>query len=175
MSSWVTDEKGVWHPAKERVALRNLSGKTIEIEQTSSDGKKFKQSVPPGADYIYEGPDRAALFDWWEQNGKPNEAKMKELNGNVTLGTDFRQNEEFLQFYAKMKNVFGFNTIGEFLTYLGYDEKKVKEEFNAKAQVVKLHELPSRVPEIKRAGGGKNEANPVEVVYGGFGEAPGVK
>lgn len=53
MATWISDEKGVWHPAKERVPLYNRSDKAIEIEQTSMDGKVFKMLVPPGASYIY--------------------------------------------------------------------------------------------------------------------------
>ena len=45
---------GEFFPAKERVALKNLSGKEKEV-----DGKIIK----PGEDYIYEGADRAALFE----------------------------------------------------------------------------------------------------------------
>ena len=68
-------KEGVWHPAKERVALKNLSGKTKKV-----DG----EDVQPGDDYIYEGADRAALFELY---------KLKV----ETLGEDFRKNPEFLQ------------------------------------------------------------------------------
>ena len=33
MASWVADEKGLLHPAKERVGLKNLSGKPMKVKQ----------------------------------------------------------------------------------------------------------------------------------------------
>lgn len=166
MSTWVSDERGLWHPGYERVSLKNLSGKTIRIKQKDIDGKEFTQEVAAGADYIYEGPDRAALFDLWQ---------IDKSGNTTTLGNDFRSNPEFLESYAKARNAFGFNTIDEYLQYLGYDEKKVREEFNKKAVRINQHELPQRVEEIKRLGGGDDRANPGKNVrYGGFGELPTV-
>lgn len=170
MSTWISDEKGFLHPAKERAALKNISNAAIEVEQTASDGTKFKQVIPPGADYIYEGPDRAAMFQWWEENGKPDAAKMKELEGTVTFGEDFRKNTEFMQQYAKDRQMFGFANVEAYLKYLGYDEKKLHEKFLEKGSVVNIHDLPSRSPEIKKLGGGTDNANPGKnLKYGGFG------
>lgn len=175
MSSFISDEKGMWHPAKERVPLKNLSGKTIEIEQTSTDGKKFKMSVPPGSDYIYEGPDRAAMFQWWEENGKPSAEKMKEMEGNVTFGEDFRTNNEFMEQYAKFRQMLGFNNVEEYLKFIGYDSAKSKERFLKNASVVTTHDAPARIAELQKLGGGTDQANPGKNLrYGGFGDMPAI-
>lgn len=170
MASWITDENGICHPAKERVALKNLSGKTITIKTKDVKGIEFTQEIPPGSDYIYEGPDRSALYDWWVQNGKPSKEKMKEMDGKVTIGENFRRNKEFLESFSVARQAFGFNKVDEYLEYLGYNEKKVKEEFEQKASAITVHDAPKRIEEIKKLGGGSNTANPHEVVFGGFGE-----
>lgn len=163
MPSWVTDEKGLWHPKLERVSLKNLSGKIIKVKQKDMEGKEFTQEIQPGQDYIYEGPDRAALFELWniDKTGK-----------TTTLGEDFRRNTEFLESYAKARNAFGFNTVDEYLNYLGYDEKKVKDKFEETAAKINTHELPRRVEEIKKLGGGSDTATGQNLRYGGFGAAP---
>lgn len=170
MPTWISDEKGQWHPAKERAALKNISDKSIEIEQTSVDGKKFKQLIEPGADYIYEGPDRAAMFQWWEENGRPDADTMKKLEGNVTFGEDFRSNTEFMEQYAKFRNMFGFKDVEEYLKYIGYDAEKSRKRFQEKASIVAKHDLPARSPELKKLGGGDDKANPGKnQKFGGFG------
>jgi hypothetical protein len=175
MSTWISDETGMWHPAKENVPLYNRSDKPIEIEQTSSDGKKFKKIVPPGSSYIYEGPDRAAMFQWWEENGKPSAEEMKERIGHVTFGDDFRKNTEFMEQYAKFRQMFGFNTVDDFLKYLQYDAKKLHERFLEKASMVTTHEAPARISELQKVGGGDDRANPGKNLrYGGFGDMPAV-
>jgi len=162
MASWITDEYGKWHPAKEIASLVNRSNKAIEIEMTDGEGKKFKKKINPGEPYIYEGPDRAALFELWE---------LDKTGKTTTLGSDFRQNPEFLESYAKARNAFGFNSVDEYLMYLNYDFKKVKEDFDKKASIITKHELSARIAEIKRIGGGSDLANPGKnIKYGGFGE-----
>lgn len=171
MSTWISDENGRWHPAKEVAGLINISDKPIQIEQTASDGKKFKVTVAPGAPYTYEGPDRAAMFQWWEENGRPDAKTMKELEGNVTFGEDFRSNSEFMEQYAKFRNMFGFKDVDEYLKYLGFDKDKAHARFEQKASIVAVHDLPARSPEIKKLGGGDDKANPGKnLKYGGFGE-----
>lgn len=171
MPSWISDETGKWHPAKENAPLVNISNKPIEIEVTSSDGKKFKQKIEPGANYVYEGPDRAALFQWWEENGRPDSKTMKQLDGDVTFGEDFRTNNEFMEQYAKFRNMFGFKDVDEYLKYIGYDKEKSHARFLEKASIVAKHDLPGRVPEVKKIGGGDDKANPGKnLKYGGFGE-----
>lgn len=175
MPTWISDEKGILHPAKESVALRNISDKPIKVTQTDDEGKKFTKTVKVGGEYIYEGPDRAALFQWWEENGKPDASRMKEMQGKVTFGEDFKTNTEFREQYAKARNMFGFNSVEEYLKYLGYENfDKVKEEFNKKASVVNVHEMPTRMNEIKKLGGGSNTARGSKDPdrYGGFGDLP---
>lgn len=174
MPTWVSDEKGIWHPAKERVALKNISDKPIKIKQTDDDGKFFTKTIQPGEDYIYEGPDRAALFQWWEENGKPDASAMKAMDGNVTMGEDFRINSEFLEQYAKARQMFGFNKVDEYLVYLGYDEKKRHEDFVKKASTVTKHEAPQRIAEAKKLGGGQDYATGKLNRYGAFGDPPNV-
>lgn len=174
MSNWISDERGVWHPAKENVALKNNSNKTIEIEQTDVSGVKFKKLIPPGSSYIYEGPDRAAMFQWWEENGKPTAEQMKDkTDGNVTFGDDFRKNSEFMEYYGKFRQMFGFKDVEEFLKYLGYDPKKSHNRFLEKASMVNTHDAPNRIEELQRLGGGTDNANPGKNLrYGGFGDMP---
>lgn len=174
MSSWISDEKGLWHPAKERVGLKNLSGKDIVIEQTDMDGKKFKIKVPPMGDYTYEGPDRAAMYQWWEENGKPTYEQIMEMpQGTITMGSEFKQNDEFLKQFRLAREAHGYQNMDEYLKDIGYDEKKSHEKFVKKASVVQLHSLPDRVPEIKKVGGGDDRANPGKNQrLGGWGEQP---
>jgi len=168
MSTWVSDEKGLLHPAKERVGLKNLSGKAIKIKQMADDGKEYTKTVKPGEDYIYEGPDRGAMLQWWEENGRPTAEQIAAMpEGAVTMGSPFQTNQEFMDFYAKYRQAFGFQNMGEFLTYLGYDENKQRERFKNLSQNLNLHELPDRVPEIKKVGGGDDRANPGKNIRAG--------
>jgi hypothetical protein len=174
MGSWISDEKGLWHPAKERVGLKNLSGKEIIVEQTDMDGKKFKMRVPAGADYTYEGPDRSAMYSWWEENGRPTyEQIMAMPQGTVTMGSDFKTNDEFMKQFRIAREAHGYQNMDEYLKDLGFDQKKAHETFLKKASVVQLHDLPDRVPEIKKVGGGDDRANSGKNIrYGGWGEVP---
>lgn len=170
MSTWISDENGKWHPAKESAALKNITDKPIVVEMKDDSGKVFKRTIQPGADYIYEGSDRAAMFQWWEENGRPNAEEMKALDGNVTFGEDFRKNSEFIQQFAKDRQALGFNSMKEYLDYLGFDQEKSHKRFLDKASVTAIHDLPSRSPEIKKLGGGDDKANPGKnQKYGGFG------
>lgn len=139
-------KEGVWYPQKERVALKNLS-KKIRIV----DGKEVK----PGEDYIYEGPDRAALFELF---------KLKV----DTLGQDFRKDTEFLQAVRNM----GFKDTEDYLKFIGYDHERVEKEFKEKAVVVTKHELPEKVAAIETLGGGVDTAGEAKPRYGGFGDQP---
>lgn len=172
MSRWVSDEKGKWHPAKESVGLTNISNKSIKVKQTSDDGKEYTKTIPPGGAYVYEGPDRAAMYQWWEENGKPTAEQIKAMDQtNITFGDDFRANSEFMEQYSKFRNMFGFKDVDEYLKYLGYDEKKAHEKFLKNASIVNVHDLPDRVPEIKKLGGGDDRANPGKnIKFGGFGD-----
>lgn len=170
MPSWVSDGSARWHPAKESVSLKNISNKAIVVEMKDDAGKIFKRTVQPGADYIYEGPDRAAMYQWWEENGRPSAEEMKKNESNVTFGEDFKSNTEFMEQYAKFRNMFGFKDVDEYLKYLGFDQVKAQKRFEDNASVVRVHDLPSRSPEIKKLGGGRDYATGKNNVYGGFGD-----
>jgi len=148
MPNYVSHE-GIWHPAKEKVGLINKSGKTIKVED---------KEVNDGEPYIYEGPDRAALFELFKDNVE-------------TLGMSFKNNPEFLSAVRNM----GFSNVDEYLKSIGYDDQKALDEFIEKAAEVKRHELPKKVEAIKVLGGGKDFAAQGEDQYGGFGKPAGVK
>ncbi len=144
MSSFVS-VKGKWYPAKEKIALTNLSEASIKY-----DGKTIK----PGEPFIYDGPDREAI-------------KALHEAGQDHLGEDFRRDPDFIQ----MTRTRNFNSVEEYLEWLGYDEKKHDEECKKKMHSVKAHEIPKRVKEIKAMGGGKDHSgNRDNDVIGGFGE-----
>lgn len=136
MPTWIS-KGGKWHPAKERVALKNYSDKTIK--NPSSDEKYKDEEIKPGEDYIYSGADRAALFELWQ-------AKVE------NLGEDFRTNPEFLQAVRNM----GYSSYKKYLKDIGFDEKKMEEEFAKKAEEVTKHDLPKKVKAIEVLSGGKD-------------------
>lgn len=174
MPKWISDGKGFLYPSKESVGLKNLSDKPLTRKMKDITGKEFTISVPPGGDYVYEGPDRAALYQWWEENGRPDSDKMKEMEGQVKMGEDFKVNPEFVKQYSNARQMFGFNSVDEYLKYLGFDENKLKKQFDEKASIVNVHDMPKRIPESKMIGGGKNYGKDVTVqdMYGGFGDPP---
>lgn len=175
MSNWISDENGRWHPAKETAGLINISDKPIVVEISDDSGKKFTKTVAPGAPYTYEGPDRAAMFQWWEENGKPTFEQIKAMpEGSITMGDDFKSNTEFMEQYAKFRNMFGFKDVEEYLKYLGFDKDKAHKRFQEKASVVAKHDLPNRIPEIKKLGGGKDYSSGHQHIYGGFSDDPGI-
>lgn len=145
---------GVWHPAKERVALKNFSDKTIK--NPSTDERLKDEEVKPGEDFIYSGPDRAALYELWRDK--------------VTfLGTDFRQDPEFLQAVRNM----GYSTYKKYLKDIGFDEKRVEEKFGEIAEKVNLHELPKRVKALDMLAGGRDTAGGGNDLHGDFKAPPG--
>lgn len=168
MPSWISDERGLLHPAKEQVGLINRSDKPIKIEQTSDDGTKFTKTILPGGSYVYEGPDRAAMLQWWEENGKPTYEQIMDMpQGTITMGSDFRQNDEFLKQFRIAREAHGYQSVKEYLKDIEFDEVKVHGNFLKKASVVQLHDLAERVPEIKRVGGGDDRANPGKNIRAG--------
>ena len=123
--------KGEWHPAKEKVGLINRSGKVKTVNG---------QTVQPGEPFIYEGPDRAALFELYNQ-------------GVEKLGQNFKRSPEILDIVRK----FNFKDIDDYLQFIGYDEAKADKDFEEKAQLISKHELPKRVKEIDVMSGGGGE------------------
>jgi hypothetical protein len=147
---------GIWHPAKERVGLKNFSEKTIK--NPSTDEKLKEEEIKPGEDYIYSGPDRAALFELWQVKAE-------------TLGTDFRQNPEFLQAVRNM----GYSSYKKYLKDIGFDEKKMEEDFKKKAESISSHELPKRVKALDTLAGGKDFSGSGNDMKGGFDKPPDLK
>ncbi len=155
MSNFVSKE-GVWHPAKERIALRNVTNETIK-NPSAEYSKYHDEEVKPGEQYIYEGEDRAALFELWKE-------KIE------TKGTNFRTEPMFLQ---SIRNQ-GFTTVNAYLKSIGYDQEKSDKEFKDKAVKVTRHEVDTRTAAVEIAGGGIDTAGVAEKRLGGFGEAPKV-
>jgi hypothetical protein len=144
MSSWVSD-KGKWHPAKEKIALTNLSD--VDIKHNG-------ETIKPGDPFIYEGPDRQAIKELHEEGVDP-------------LGEDFRRDPDFIQ----MTRTRNFNSVDEYLEWLGYDEKAHDKKCKENMHSVKSHEIPKRAKEILVMGGGKDHSgNKNNDVIGGFGD-----
>ena len=145
MSPTFISNKGKWVPAKEEIGLVNKSDKVIEY-----NGEK----IQPGQPFIYKGADREAL-------------KVLHNAKVEYLGTDFRQDPEFLQAVRNQ----GFNTVDDFLKNMGYDEEADTKKFEERAAVVKAHDIPKKVNEINVLGGGRDmSGNKDNDAVGGFGD-----
>lgn len=147
MSNFISKD-GKWYPAKEKVGLVNTSGKTKVVND---------KKVLPGEPYIYEGPDRAALFELFKEKVE-------------TFGQDFRQDIDLIQ---RVKQL-GYTSVNEYAQVMGYDKEKVEEEFKKKAEVVHKHELPEKVKAIQELGGGRDTAGDHHI-FGDFGEPKEIK
>ena len=154
MPRFITNEVGKWYPAKEKVGLRNNSDKAI-VNPSATYSNYYGQTVQPGEPYIYEGPDRAALLQLWEE-------------GVDHLGADFRNDPDLISRVKQM----GFNNVTEFARVFGWDEAKAKERFNKFASVTTSHEIIDKAKAIKELGGGTDMSGSGQDVYGGFGEPP---
>ena len=138
---------GVWHAAKEKVGLVNLSGKAKIINGVT---------VQPGDPYVYEGPDRAALYMLYE-------------NKVETLGQDFARDPQMVDLVRKM----GFKDMKEYCDFMGIDPTEAaKAAKDVLALQVTKHELPKRVKEIEVMSGGTERGTGKEIRKGGFGDAP---
>ena len=153
MPSYIS-KAGKWFPRKERVALKNYSDKTIK--NPSTDERLKEEEIKPGEDYIYSGPDRAALYELW---------KVKAEH----FGEDFRTNPEFLQAVRNM----GYTSYKKYLKDIGYDEKKVSEDFAKQAEEITKHELPKKVKAIDTLAGGRDFSGSGQDMKGGFTLPPG--
>ena len=145
---------GKWYPAKEKVALKNYSDKTIK--NPSTDEKLKDEEIKPGEDYIYSGPDRAALFELWQ-------------NKVEHFGEDFRTNPEFLQAVRNM----GYSSYKKYLKDIGFDEKKMEENFTKKAEEITSHELPKKVKALNTLAGGRDFSGSGQDMRGDFKSPPG--
>lgn len=143
-------KEGVWYPAKEKVGLVNRSGKVIEVNG---------QQIAPEDPYIYEGPDRAFLYQLYEidKSGK-----------TTTMGQDFRKTPDFLEMVRKL----GFASVDSYLEFVGYDKSEAEQKFNTEASEINKHELPKRVKAIKVLGGGRDYSGGGQDRYGNFGPTP---
>ena len=143
---------GVFHPAKEKIGLTNHSSETIK-NPSAEYSKHHGEDVLAGEPFIYEGPDRDAMFELW---------KSKE----ETLGVPFWQDPDLI---ARTRQL-GYKTVKTYAKAMGWDPEKVKKDFEQKASVVTKHELPKAVAAVKRMGGGKDTSGQGQDKYGGFGE-----
>ena len=148
MPSYIS-KGGKWFPVKERVALKNNSDKAIK--NPSTDEKLKDEEIKPGEDYIYSGPGRAALFELWK-------AKVE------SFGEDFRTNPEFLQAVRNM----GYTGYKKYLKDIGFDEKKMQEDFDKKAEEVNKHELPKKVKALDTLAGGRDFSGSGQDIKGDF-------
>ena len=153
MANWNSD-KGKWHPMKERVALKNYSEEVIK--NPSTDEKYKGEEIKPGEDYIYSGPDRAALYELWQVRAE-------------SFGEDFRTNPDFLQAVRNM----GYSSYKKYLKDIGFDEKKIDEKFKEKAEKVNMHELPKRVKALNTLAGGRDTSGGGNDMTGDFNSPPG--
>ena len=148
MAHFITDPKGKWHPAKEKIGLTNKSDKDMVYKG---------EVIPPGGPFVYDGPDREAV-------------RMIKENGGVdaeTLGDDFTTSPDFIQVTRNM----GFNSVEEYLQFHGYDYDKMLKDFEEKASSVKSHEEPKPLEETLIMGGGQDRSgNRDNDLIGGFGD-----
>lgn len=149
---------GKWFPAKERVALKNNSNKEI-VNPSSDDSKFYQEKVPAGADFIYEGPDRAFLYELY---------KIDKSGATTTMGQDFHEDNEFRDRIRQM----GYNSVAEYAKSRGYDKEKAKALFETKIGELKLHQLPDKVAAIEIAESGGHDTAGDAHMDGGFGETP---
>jgi hypothetical protein len=140
---------GRWYPAKEKVALKNITKETKVI-----DGEE----VGPGEPYIYEGPDRAALFELFREKVE-------------TFGIEFEKDPELINRVRQL----GYKSVKAYAKAMGYDKDKVEEEFEKHAAVISKHDLPKKVKEIEQLGGGRDFSGQGQDKYGGFGEPKDMK
>lgn len=150
MPSYISHE-GVMYPAKERVGLTNHSDKAIKHPTTN-------EMIEPGDPYIYEGPDRAAMYELYlsDKSGK-----------TTTFGQHFSQNTDFLQMVRNL----GFSNKEEYLKFIGYDVEENKKNFDKRAAIINKHELGKRVEAVRMLGGGKDYgAGGKNNRYGGMGD-----
>jgi len=150
---------GVWHVARERVSLVNNSNQTIT--NPSEEGSKyFGEQVKAGEPFIYEGPDRASLFELY---------KADPSGEMTTFGMDFRDDPD-MQDRARQR---GYKSVADYAKAVGYNKEKSEARFIEMIAKVDTHSLPERVKMIEAAqSGGMNTAGTEGHRKGGFGEVP---
>lgn len=151
MANWVSKD-GVFYPAKERVSLKNNSGKVL-INPSAKWSKFCGESVQPGDDFIYEGEDRAALFTLFKEKVD-------------VLGQDFRKNPDMIGIARQ----FGYKDVNAYAKAMGYDAEQVEKNFEERVGAVVRHDLPARAKEVSRMGGGNDTTGNGADIIGGFGD-----
>jgi len=142
---------GKHYPAKERVVLKNTT-KEVFINPSAEYSKYHGEEVQPGAEFIYEGPDRRAMCDLHKE-------------GLEYFGQDFRKSPEFLEILRK----FNFKNEKEYFNFYGINVDEEIKKAEEKTAKITSHELPARVEEIKKLGGGNDTSGQGNERYGGFG------
>ena len=150
---------GVWHPSKERVALKNNANHTIT--NPSEEGSKYAgEEIPAGADFIYEGPDRAFLFELY---------KIDKTGNTKTMGMDFHEDPDIRDRVRQM----GYNSVQEYAKSRGYNKEKAEILFKANASRTSFHNLPKKVEMLEALeSGGDDTAGQGQGMKGGFGDTP---
>lgn len=160
MPSFVSKD-GVWFVKKEKVSLRNNSGKTIT--NPSMEGTKyFGEQVSPGEPFIYEGPDRAALFELFKLDP----------SGNITvLGTDFHDEPDMINRARQM----GYKSVSEYAKIFGYNKEESEKRFSEQIVKIETHDLPKKVKMLQAAESGGHDTVGEMHMDGNFGEPPFLK
>ena len=150
---------GVWYVAKERVALKNLSNNVIT--NPSEEGSKYHgEQIKPGEPFIYEGHDRAAMFELF---------KIDSSGEVTTLGEHFTDNVD-MQERVRQR---GYKSVMDYAKAFGYSKEKIESKFAEFISEVKVHDLPAKVKMIEAAqSGGDDFSGQGRHMKGGFGEQP---
>ena len=143
---------GVWYPMKEKVSLTNHSDKPIEYPKGSG---KF---IQPGEPFIYEGADRASMFELFK-------AKQE------TFGMSFFKDPDLI---ARVRQL-GYKSVQDYAKDVGYDSVKVEADFKEHSSVVNMHELPQRVDEIEVMSGGSDTSGSGLDKKGGWTAPPDIR
>jgi len=149
---------GVWHVAKERVALTNRSNHTI-TNPSAEWSKYVDEKVEAGQPFIYEGPDRASLFELY---------KADPTGEMTTLGQDFRSDTD-MQDRTRQR---GYKSVADYAKAIGYSQEKSDAKFNELVSKLETHEVPKRVKMIEAVESGAYDTVGNEHRKGGFGEMP---
>lgn len=141
---------GEWHAAIENIVLTNKSEKPIEYK-----GKEYKK----GQSFIYEGPDRAALQEFFRIDKE----------GTVhTMGQKFTDDVEFLNRIRQN----GHKDMNAYLKHIGFDREKTEKDFKKRQGTINAHELPEQIKGIESLGSGVDTSGGGQDRYGGFGPTP---
>lgn len=160
MPQWISKD-GEWFVAKEKVGLINKSGKTIK-NPSAEYSDYYEKEVKPGEPFIYEGPDRAAMYELYKAD------KSGEI---VTLGQHFTEDPE-MQDRARQRN---YKSVADYAKHFGWSKEKSDSKFAEQIAEVKTHDLPKRVEMVEASqSGGHDTSGMGRDRDGGFGETPAV-